>query len=139
MKCPDLAGISIYVDEKSAHPIYEELVSRSRKKADDFPFTTMKDLFLIAACIGAHHDLYKEPANKRDIFSGEQFREKIDLPVLAALAYQKKQDIEILSNPREIIDIAQCYANEGIHILREELLVNPGLSPLYNLVELVTN
>lgn len=138
MKALDLAGISVYVEKNKAHPIYEELVSRSSKKAEDFPFATMKNLFIVAACIGAQHDKYdKLDAPRKDIFSGEVFDTKTDVPVLAALAYQHTKDVEVLADPKQVIEIAQCWANGGIHILRDELLANPGLSPLYNFVELV--
>jgi len=133
----DLLGISVYVEKNKAHPIYEKLVSRSGKKADDFPFSTMKDLFVVAACMGAKHKLYEELDSRRDIFSGELFNPKIDVPVLAALAFHRTKDLEVLSDPKQVIEIAQCWANGGIHILIDELLANPGLSPLYNFVELI--
>lgn len=137
MKNLDLAGISVYVDRDKAHPIYEQLVSRASKKAEDFPFATMKDLFMVSACVGAQHDCYEELGTKRDIFSGELFRNETDVPVLATLAYHHEKDVEILSDPKQVIEIAQCWANGGIFILRDELLANPGLGPLYNLVELI--
>jgi len=135
MKTLDLAGISVYVERK-VHPIYEELTSRSSKKAEDHPFATMKDLFMMSACIGAQQDKFVELGPSRDIFSGETFNSKTEVPVLAALAYHQTKDIEVLSDPKKVIEIAQGWANGGIHIVREALLERPG-RPLYNLVEML--
>lgn len=135
MKTLDLAGISVYVDRR-VHPIYEELVSRSGKKAEDYPFSTMKDLFLMAACVGAQQGKFVELGSSRDIFSGELFNGKTEVPVLAALAYLRTKDIEVLSDPKKVIEIAQGWANGGIHVVREELLERPG-RPLLNLVEVL--
>ena len=137
MKNIDFTGISVYVERNKAHPVYEQLVSRASKKAEDFPFATMKDLFMVAACVGAQHGCYEELGTKRDIFSGELFSAKTDVPVLAALAYHHIKDVEIISDPKQVIEIAQCWANGGIFILRDELLANPGLGPLYNFIELI--
>ncbi len=136
MKTLDLAGISIYV-EKKVHPIYEELTSRSSKKAEDHPFATMKDLFMMAACVGAQQGRFVELGSSRDIFSGEFFDPKTEIPVLAALAYHRTKDIEVLSDPKKVVEIAQGWANGGIHIVRAELLERPGRCPLYNLVDML--
>jgi len=135
MKTLDLAGISVYVERK-VHPIYEQLVSRSGKKAEDCPFATMKDLFLMAACVGAQQGKFVELGPSRDIFSGELFNGKTEVPVLAALAYHRAKDIEVLSDPKKVIEIVQGWANGGIYVVRQELLERPG-RPLYNLVEVL--
>lgn len=135
MKALDLTNISVYVD-RSVHPIYEALVSRSSKNAEKCPFATMKDLFLVSACVGAEQGRFEELKSGRDIFSGEIFNVKIEVPILAALAYHRTKDIEVLSDPRAVVDIAQGWANGGIHIVREELLERPG-TPLYNFVAMV--
>ena len=135
MKTLDLAGISVYV-EKKVHPIYEELVLRSSKKAEDHPFATMRDLFMMAACVGAQQGKFVELGPRIDIFSGELFNSKTEVPVLAALAYHRTKDVEVLSDPKRVIEIAQGWANGGIHIVQAELLEQPG-RPLYNLVEML--
>jgi dnd system-associated protein 4 len=128
--------ISVYV-EKEVHPIYEQLVSRGAKQVEDRPFATMKDIFILAACFGAKHNQFKKLGASRDIFSGELFNaNKTDAPVLAALAYFHTKDTEVLSDPKRIIEIAQGFANAGIHLLKEELLGRPG-RPLHNLVEFI--
>ena len=44
----DLRGIRISIDE-SVHPFYEDFVSRSAGRVEDYPFATMKDVFYVAA------------------------------------------------------------------------------------------
>ena len=131
----DVIDLRVYVDPK-AHPIYEELVSQAGKDAEDYPFATMKDLFMVAACLGARRNRFEEPAAKREIFRGQVFRRNTDVPVLAALAYQRTQDVTVLSDAKLILEIAQGWANGGIYLVREELLGQPG-RPLYNLVNML--
>jgi hypothetical protein len=136
----DLAGISVYVESDSVHPIYEGLVSRAEKNAEDYPFASMKDLFMVAACVGAQQNRYKELTGPtRDIFRGEIFRKETDVPILAALAYHREKNLEILLDPRQIIKIAQGWANGGIHIVHQQIIGGPLNRPLYNLVDLVAN
>ncbi len=137
MKSLDLAGISVYIDQ-STHSFYEQLVSRASKKAQDHPFATMKDLFMFAACLGASRGLFEEIKRSKDIFSGETFNKNLDVPILAALAYTKENDLEILLEPKKVIEIAQGWANGGIRIVYNELLQKPALNPLDNLVELIS-
>ena len=106
MKALDLTGISIYVD-KEVHPTYEELVSRAAKKAEDYPFRTMKDLFMMAACVGAKQGRFVELGSSRDIFTGELFDAKTEVPILAALAFHWEKDLAVLSQPKKVIEIAQ--------------------------------
>lgn len=136
----DVKGISVYVERSEAHPIYKELVSRAAKDAEDYPFATMKDLFMMAACVGAQQNRYKELAGDRvEIFGGETFDDKTDVPILAALAYHREKDIDVLSDPREIIKIAQAYANGGIEIVNQQILGGQFGRPLYNLVDIVAS
>ena len=66
MKTLSLARLSVYVDQ-DVHSIYGNLTSKSVKKAEDFPFETMKDLFITSACIGAKYDRYIELKRGREI------------------------------------------------------------------------
>lgn len=132
----DLAGISVYI-EREVHPIYEELVSRSSKNAEDHPFATMKDLFMLSACVGAKNNKYAELNSSRDVFAAETFDRRTDVPVLAALAYYRTKDLDILHDSKRVVEIVQEWANGGIHIVREEVVTRPGLRPLFNLVDMI--
>ena len=135
MKSINTARLSVYVDQ-DVHPIYEKLTSRSSKKAEDFPFETMKDLFVVAACLGAKNNKFVELNKTREIFDSTLFNQRNEVPVLLSLAFYKAKDIEVLSDNRQVLDIVQCWANGGIRILEDQLLNRPG-RPLFNLVDYI--
>lgn len=130
-----MKNLRVYID-KDKHEIYEKLVKRGSENPDHYPFQTMKDLFMLAACLGAKHNVYEPIESARDIFNSDVFDEKTDVPVMAALAYQKEQTLSILSKEREVLDIAQGYANGGISYVIEEIINNPG-KPLNSLIQLI--
>ncbi len=134
-----VGNVSVYVERNEVNPIYDELVSRSAQNAEDYPFATKKDLFMLAACTGAFHKRFEEvPTDKRiQIFDGETFRDDTDVPVLAALAYQYTQDLDVLFEPNKIIRIAEGYAQGGISIVYQSITTGLASRPLYNLVDLV--
>jgi dnd system-associated protein 4 len=135
MKSINTARLSVYVDQE-VHPIYEKLTSRSFKKAEDFPFETMKDLFVVAACLGAKNSMFVELNKTREIFDSTLFNQRTEVPVLLSLAFYKTKDIEVLNDNRQVLDIVQGWANGGIRILEDYLLNRPG-RPLFNLVDYI--
>ena len=114
----DLRGTRVYIDE-SVHSIYKDLISSSNDKAEDFPFATMKDIFMIACCLGVKNNMYREPDKLQQIFSGDVFHVKYDVPILCSIAYTKLDKLEDLSDPSMIIKICQGWANAGVVFLRE--------------------
>lgn len=128
-----LANVSVYVD-RSTHETYTRLVNHATKNADDYPFATMKDLFLAAACVGAATDNFKAFTGGRDIFSGVLFDSKTDVPILQALAYSYERDFDSIRDPKRVIEIAQGWANGGLPTL-QRLLFEHG-RPLDNLTTL---
>lgn len=135
-----VGSVSVYVERDEVNPLYDELVNRATQNAEDFPFATKKDLFMLAACVGAQHKRFEEvPANKRiQIFDGETFKDDTDVPILAALAYHHTQDLEVLFEPSKIVRIAEGYAQGGIHIVYQRITTGSANRPLYNLVDMVT-
>lgn len=132
----DIADHRVYIDAK-ADPIYDELVSAAGRSAEDYPFATLKDLFMLAACMGAYYERFEEVGTRSKEIRGEIFKSsKTDVPILAALAFRRTKDVEILTDPRTVMEIAQGWANGGIYVVRDELLGQPG-RPLYNLIELI--
>jgi len=137
MKSNPFVNISIYIDKKYNDQIYDKLVKKGSDKVEDYPFETKKDLFLASACVGAKNNNFEKLSGPtHNPFSGETFDPKIDIPILLALAFKKEKDVEILLEPKKVIEIAQGWANGGIEILKDEILGNPG-RPLYNLVNFV--
>lgn len=124
--------------ETSHHDFYKQL-SESADDPERCPFRTMKDIFMLAACLGYRRGQRKPLASgKKNIFHWTQFSEQVDEPVLKAMAIATTGDIQVLGNQEEILQIAEEYANAGIHELKSQ--VEEGLGePLWNLVELVRN
>ena len=132
-----MKNLRIYIDQDK-HEHYEKLVRKGNDNADYYPFQTFKDVFMLAACLGAKHGVSEPIAASRDIFNSDVFDEKTDIPVMMALAYQEDKSLATLSNERRVLDIVQEYANGGIAYLVEEAVNKPG-KPLNNLVELVVS
>lgn len=130
-----MKNLRIYID-KEKHETYEKLVKRGSDNPDHYPFQTMKDLFMLSACLGYKHSAYEDIGSSKDIFSADVFDEKADIPMLIALAYAKEKKLMNLLNGRKVLDIAQGYANGGIGYVVEEIINNPG-KPLNNLVEMI--
>jgi dnd system-associated protein 4 len=130
-----LPNVKINID-KRVHNIYEQLTKRAAEDPESFPFENMKSLFMAAACVGAKCNQFKELGSKDDIFEAMYLDPDTEVPILAALAYHKEKDIEVLKDPKRIIEIAEGYANGGITILSDQVLDNPG-TPLDNLVDYI--
>ena len=130
-----MKNLRIYIDQDK-HEHYEKLVRKGGDNVDYYPFQTFKDVFMLAACLGAKYEASEPIAASRDIFNSDVFDEKVDVPIMMALAYQKENNLAALSNERRVLDIVQEYANGGIAYLVEEIVSKPG-KPLNNLVELI--
>jgi dnd system-associated protein 4 len=122
--------------EKDKHEIYERLTKRGNENPDDYPFQTMKHLFMVAACLGAKRNAYKDVTSGRDIFGTDVFDEKVDLPVISALAFKHEKNLSVLNDDRKMLNIAEGYANGGITLIQQEIINSPG-RPLDNLISLL--
>jgi dnd system-associated protein 4 len=120
--------------EPELHEIYKKLSEGS--DPEDTPFGELKDVFMMATCLGYAKGKRKPLSGKRDIIRWETFSRDIDVPVLYALAIAETGDVEILDEGFEFLTIAEEYANSGIHILNDRILNQRG-RPLWNLVDLV--
>jgi|SRR5579859_453939 len=126
---------TIYIDKDANDKIYELLVKRGADRIEDYPFETKKDLFVLAACVGAKLNRYKELSSERhNAFNGETFNSRIDVPILHTLAYKKEKDVEVLLEPKRVLEIAQGWANGGIDEVYNAILIQPGRA-LFNYVE----
>jgi len=130
-----MKNLRVYID-KEKHEIYEKLVKRGSENPDHYPFQTMKDLFMLSACLGYKYGAFEEIDSSKDIFNSDVFDEKVDIPMLISLAYAKEKNLMNLLDGRKVLDIAQGYANGGIGYVVEEIINNPG-KPLNNLVEMI--
>ncbi|TCD01227.1 hypothetical protein [Pedobacter psychroterrae] len=125
----------IYIEEDN-HSIYQQLVKRGHEKPDDFPFASMKDVFMLAVSLGRQHNAYRSIQVQKDIFAGDVLDPKTDIAILVAISFEKHQKFEMLLDPKLILETAQSYANGGISFIEDMLLKQPG-RPLNNLVNLI--
>lgn len=120
--------------ESEHHELYKKLVEGNNPETT--PFRTMKDVFMLAACLGFRRGQQKELAiSKRQIFHWAQFSEQIDLPILKAMAIATTEDIEVLGKQEMILKIVEEFANSGIHDIRISVAEQLG-QPLWNLIDL---
>ena len=101
------------------------------------PFRTMKDVFMLAACVGFEQGQRRAlSGSKHQPFHYSQLSEQADVPILKAIAIATTGDIQILSDMDAIVAIAEEYANVGIHEIKMHI-IDPAGDPLWNLVEAI--
>lgn len=121
--------------EADVHDLYKQLSEGNDPLR--VPFRTMKDIFMLAACIGFERGERRPLASgKRQIFHYTQFSDQVDIPILKAIALSTTNDIQVLADLDEIVFIAEEYANAGIDYIRAEVTDQAG-HPLWNLVEAI--
>jgi dnd system-associated protein 4 len=124
---------TVAIDE-SVHEIYKQLTEGGDPVS--VPFRTMKDVFMWSAVLGHSKGERRPLTGKRiTIFRWAQFIEQIDIPLLKALAIAEEGEVKVILSQNEILNIAEEYANAGIHELRAAMLDEPG-QPLWNLVKI---
>jgi dnd system-associated protein 4 len=101
--------------QKDKHAEFQRL-----SQADEAPFGTMKDVWVLAASMGFR-------AGKRlEMRGGTQhvgfwhyLSAQEDIPLLQAIAVADSGDIRVLADQGQVIRIAEEYANAGIDLLLE--------------------
>lgn len=120
--------------DASVHDIYKQLTTG--KNPEESPFLTMKDLFMLAACIGFQMQQSRPIGKREQPFHYSVFTEGEDLPILKAIAIATTGNVDVLADPDRIVEIAEQYANAGILELRTLVTENLG-QPLWNLVDAI--
>lgn len=121
--------------DANVHKIYEELTNGS---PEDAPFIKMPDLFVTAACVGAKENKYVELGKqKKQIFVADAFDTKTQIPILITLAFKYTKNLDDLADAKKILNICQGWANGGINIVYEQVMVGKGLRPLYRFADFV--
>jgi dnd system-associated protein 4 len=128
---------AVNVDE-AVHPIYRKLTGADappseKPDADEAPFRTMKDVFMWALCLGARFGKRKKLSKRVKLFDWNVFSQDVDLPCVTAVALAETKDVETLLDQDKVLEIAEEYANAGIHELNARMLENDR-QPLTNLV-----
>ena len=106
--------------DSSVHETYRELT-----EGRDTPFKTMKDVFMLAACLGYQQKSRTTLKSKQDIFHWSAFSEQEDIPILCSLGIAEAQDVDILVDQDRLLTIAEEYANTGISQIKQ-LVDQPG-------------
>ncbi len=119
--------------ETARHDVYKKLAV-----GDKAPFKTMKDLFLIAACIGYHLNRRQPLVGRTQIFSWAIFSPQDDIPIIRGLGIAATGDVKVLLDQNELLRIAEEYANGGIGAIEERLVNTPG-EPILKLADAVVN
>lgn len=132
----DIGRGSIRVSiDSSFHELYKELSEGN--DPEKAPFRTMKDVFMLAACLGYRRGQRKPiSGRKQQIFHWAQFSDQTDVPILKAIAIAATHDILVLSDYEQMTQIAEEYANAGA----QEVIahIKNGMSqPLWATVELL--
>lgn len=111
--------------------VYDPLVESD---SDCRLFSTYKDLFLLAACIGfekkKRSKMSAANSDKGEIHWQMFERNNADLATINSIALASTCDIDIILDTDDMIDrkikIMEEYANGGIHVIKEKILDMPG-------------
>lgn len=123
---------------ESVKGIYDELKHETSKQYEQSPFSSYKDIFMLAACLGFRTGRKQSlPSGKRYDIRSDIFREP-DLALLKAIAIADTGEVQILGQSGEVLRIAEEYAHAGIYEVKSSLLDERG-RPLWNLVALLGN
>lgn len=121
--------------DASLHELYKQFSEGNNP--ENAPFRTMKDVFMLAACLGYRRGMPKPiTGKKQQIFHHTQFSDQVDMPILKAIAIAKTGDIQVLADTEQIVQIAEEYANAGFQELKAQVVEQVG-QPLWQLVDLI--
>ena len=109
--------------DASHHSIYKVLTKESENEDREalLPFESMKNLFMLATFIGYQEGKRVPLGKHQGIFAWSQFSKDEDVPLLRALALAETGNVEVLTDQREILHIAEEYANAGIVVIQEKI------------------
>ncbi len=125
----------ISIEKGRVYEIYKALVSEKKGDSESRPFTTMKDIFMYAVCLGFIRGERRPLSTREQPIPLTVLSEQVDVPILKAIALATTENVSILLNPAEIVNIAEEYANVGIYDLYEAAIGNELDMPLWNMVE----
>ncbi len=97
------------------HELYRALTD------SEGPFKTMKDVFMLAACIGYEDGRATELDNRTANIPVSTFTEQIDWPIIRAIGIASTKDISILGSQPDLLSLIERYANHGIEIINTRL------------------
>ena len=128
-------GDRINIDD-TVMDIYRELTDNESK--EQAPFSTYRDLFLLAACVGLQNNRRtplstgRKTTIRKEVFGDE------GLAILKVIAIASTGDVAVLASLGDVLTIGEEYANSGIYEIKASLLDERG-RPLWNLVSLISS
>jgi dnd system-associated protein 4 len=131
----DLSRGSIRVSIDAAyHEIYKELSEGN--DPEKVPFRTMKDVFMLAACLGYNRNSRLPiTGSRRQIFHWAQFSEQVDIPIIKSIAIATTEDIQVLTDLDRITQIIEEYANGGFIELKG-IINKSHIHPIWNVISI---
>lgn len=151
---PQLKRLKVMTDQKETRTdrvrylaevrdMYDSVYSQPGLGQDpeQYPFETLKDIFMLAACLGFQKGQAKALGDgKKDNFRLEVFSES-DQDIMKAIAVAHSSDVGVLSKDPsdaisgEVLTIVEEYANRGIQEIKRLIVEQPGVS-IWNLLDL---
>lgn len=133
-------GIDISVPEEFREKFHQYCQTGGRAVIDQSPFPRMVDLWFLAVCVGARLGLKPAELGNIDtykiiegsIFGNDPWR----VHTLLLIAIAQTGDVEIVSEPRRIMSLANGLAVAGLPKVIEMLKDGEG-EPIWNLSEAV--
>ncbi len=127
----------IFVEEKVI-ALFRDLTKEATRNASpvDQPFVELKDVFLWAVALGVKAGIRKPlDGSKEGLFRWDNLSNDFEKAALQLLTLADTGDINTIFDVGIVQEIAEEYANEGIRIIKSEIIDAPG-DPLFNLVKL---
>ena len=138
-------GTNLYYPTEQEE-IYQLYVQSSGKKIIDMsPFPRMVDLWFAGFSLAVHKKLArvdlsdKKPVKLHDgtVFDNDQDRWRVQALMLVAIGIEG--NVDIVSEPRRIIDIANSFAAAGVPHIRDMICDGPSSDGIWNLSESLCN
>lgn len=105
-------SVRIYV-QKDKHALFQKL-----SQSEEAPYDQLTDVFVAAAAVGYRHGI-KSPfiGGSQHVGFWHSLKDETDVVLLEAIAIAETGEIDVLADRRQVLDIAQEFANTGIGIL----------------------
>ena len=135
-------GMDISVPEKFRETFSRYCRTGGRSNINDSPFPRMADLWFLSICIAVK--LGMEPANlgKNDtykIIEGSIFaHDPLRIHALMLIAIKKTKDVNIVSEPRQVMALANGFAVAGLPKVID-MLQGGEAEPIWNLSDELDN
>ncbi len=125
----------LFVEEK-VKDTFRELTFQptTNNSVSSQPFQALKFVFLWAVALGIKSGSRRPLQGNRDGLVRWEYLSEDEKRCLAMIALAETGEIKVIADEGNIQEIAEEYANEGIRILKRDVLEAPG-DPLWKLAD----